>query len=209
MRLHAITAVGVPDPQQQNPNPGPTLFIKFYELGKFNFMQRSPIKQTIKFITRGSLNSLGYGARCSASDPQNPDIVVHIKKHSSKNFALCAFTSPEYPKRSAYSFLEKYEELFFSTVGDKWRVYAEDQNLPLPGLKELYVEYKNGGSDQLTIAENKVAEIEGVLVQNLKTLLEQQGDIDELVEKSDDLKGSTKVFYKKSKKMNKSCCTLI
>ena len=209
MRIHAITAVGVPDPSSKNPKPTPLLFIKFYELGKFSFMQRSPVKQTIKFITRGSLNSLGFGARCSASDPENPDLVVHIKKHSSKNLALCVFTSPDYPKRSAYTFLNQYEELFWKHIGDKYRTYSSDQNLSLPGLKELFIEWKNGGNDQLAIAENKVDQIEGVLVQNLKALLEQQGNLDELVEKSDDLKGSTKVFYKNSKKMNKKCCNLI
>ena len=147
MRIHAITAVGVPDASAKNPQPGPLLFIKFYELGSFNFMKRSPIKQTIKFITRGSLNSLGFGARCSASDPQNPELVVHIKKHSSKNFAMCVFTSPDYPKRSAYGFLNQYEDLFYKTIGDKWRCYDSDQNLSLPGLKELYLEWKHGGND--------------------------------------------------------------
>ena len=172
MRIHSITAVGTPDASAQNPNPGPLLFIKFYELGKFNFMQRGPLKQTIKFITRNSTSSLGYGARCSASDPENPEITVHIKKHQSQHISFCVFTSPDYPKRSAYAFLASYEEMFCSQIGDKWRCYNEDQNLPLQGLKELYVEWKNGGNDQLTIAENKVTQIEGVLVENLKVLLE-------------------------------------
>jgi synaptobrevin family protein YKT6 len=40
-------------------------------------------------------------------------------------------------------------------------------------------------------------------------LLERQGNLDQLVAKSNDLSAGAKVFYKNSKDMNKSsCCTI-
>ena len=48
-----------------------------------------------------------------------------------------------------------------------------------------------------------------ILFDSVKKLLEQQGDLDELVSKSKDLTEGAKQFYKTSKKMDKSCCQLI
>ena len=129
--------------------------------------------QSSLFLARGWRANCDFQFIIYDCDPENPDLVVHIKKHSSKNLAMCVFTSPDYPKRSAYAFLNENEELFFKHIGDKYRGLSEDKNMALPGLKELFLKWKNGGNDQLTIAENKVGEIEGVLNQNLKALLEQ------------------------------------
>ena len=48
-----------------------------------------------------------------------------------------------------------------------------------------------------------------ILHENLKKLLERQGNLDLLVAKSNDLSAGAKVFYKNSKDMNKSGCCII
>ena len=55
----------------------------------------------------------------------------------------------------------------------------------------------------------EVEETKVILHDSIKKLLERQGDLDKLVEKSKDLSEGAKQFYKTSKKMDKSCCQLI
>jgi synaptobrevin family protein YKT6 len=54
----------------------------------------------------------------------------------------------------------------------------------------------------------KVDETEIILHDNLKKLLERQGDLDQMVAKSNDLSKSAKAFYKTSKSANSSCCVI-
>lgn len=63
--------------------------------------------------------------------------------------------------------------------------------------------------DKLTEANEKIEETKVVLHDNIKKLLENQGNLDELVDKSKDLSMGAKQFYQTSKKMDKSCCSLI
>ncbi len=63
--------------------------------------------------------------------------------------------------------------------------------------------------DNLTKAKFEVDQTKVVLHESVKKLLERQGDLDELVKKSNDLSEGAKQFYKTSKKMDKSCCNLI
>ena len=63
-------------------------------------------------------------------------------------------------------------------------------------------------SDKLTKALEEVKETNAVLHDSIKKLLERQGDLDKLVDKSKDLSDGAKKFYKTSKKMD-SCCQLI
>ena len=62
--------------------------------------------------------------------------------------------------------------------------------------------------DKLTMAQNTLKETEVVLHDNIKKLLDNQKDLDQLVAQSDDLSKGAKMFYKGSKKMNKSCCEI-
>lgn len=63
--------------------------------------------------------------------------------------------------------------------------------------------------DKVFLAQTKVDETNIILHENIKKLLERQGDLDQLVAKSNDLSAGAKQFYKQSKDMNKkSCCNI-
>jgi len=62
--------------------------------------------------------------------------------------------------------------------------------------------------DKLSQAQKNVDETKIILHDNIKKLLERQGDLDTLVAKSNDLSKGAKAFYKNTKKVNKSCCNI-
>jgi len=62
--------------------------------------------------------------------------------------------------------------------------------------------------DALTSAQDKADQITVTLHENIRKLLERGENLEELVVKSKDLSTQSKQFYKDTKKMNKSCCTI-
>jgi synaptobrevin family protein YKT6 len=77
-------------------------------------------------------------------------------------------------------------------------------------ISDIFLKYQDPTKvDKLTEAIQEVEETKIVLHESVRKLLEQQGDLDELVSKSKDLSEASKQFYKNSKKMNKSCCQMI
>ncbi|CAM6006611.1 unnamed protein product [Sphagnum balticum] len=92
-------------------------------------------------------------------------------------------------------------------VGDKWRSFKGDENLAIEAITEEFKRFQEPkNADKLTKALEEVDSTKIILHDSIKKLLERQGDLDKLVEKSKDLSEGAKQFYKTSKKMDKSCC---
>jgi synaptobrevin family protein YKT6 len=129
---------------------------------------------------------------------------------SNRPVAAYAFVNQGYEDRVIFSFLNKVLDIFFEKMGDKWRQIKDDENLAIEAVSvefKRYQEPKN--ADKLTKALHEVEGTKVILHDSIKKLLERQGDLDKLVEKSKDLSEGAKQFYKTSKKMDKSCCQLI
>ena len=60
-------------------------------------------------------------------------------------------------------------------------------------------------ADQLTRIMNELEETKVVLHDTIEAALERGQKIDTLIEKSNDLSGSSKMFYKTAKKQNQCC----
>ena len=63
-------------------------------------------------------------------------------------------------------------------------------------------------ADQLSRIMNELEQTKLVLHETIEAALERGQKIDALVEKSNDLSGSSKMFYKTAKKQNQ-CCTFM
>ena len=125
-------------------------------------------------------------------------------------FAVYAFSDMDYPRRVAYKCLEEALQNLEVDVADKWKACKADQKFSSSSFEKTFNKYKDASKiDALSLATIKVDETKAVLVDNMKVLLERQENIDMMVQKSDDLSVKTKLFYKQSDQMNKTCCTLI
>ena len=129
---------------------------------------------------------------------------------SNKPVAAYAFVSEGYPERVIFAFLNKALDIFFEKFGEKWRNFKDDDNKSVEAISLEFKKFQNPkDADKLTKALGEVEDTKVVLHQSIQKLLERQGDLDKLVEKSNDLSAGAKQFYKSSKKMDKSCCQLI
>jgi synaptobrevin homolog YKT6 len=131
---------------------------------------------------------------------------------SNKPVAAYAFVNQGYEDRVIFSFLNKILDIFFEKMGekDKWRQIKDDENLAIEAISAEFKRYQEPkNADKLTKALHEVEGTKVILHDSIKKLLERQGDLDKLVEKSKDLSEGAKQFYKTSKKMDKSCCQLI
>ena len=107
---------------------------------------------------------------------------------SSKPVAAYAFVNQGYPDRVVFAFLNKALDAFFEKVGDKWKTYTGDENLSIEAITTLFNKYQEPGKgDNLTKAIEEVDKTKVILHESIKKLLERQGDLDKLVEKSKDL----------------------
>jgi synaptobrevin family protein YKT6 len=169
-------------------------------------MMKNTYKDTLKFVVRESMRGLQKNTRHTV---EHQGTLCHIQRHS-QQIAAYAFVDKEYPQRIAFGLLNKALQIFVERTGETWKQAKDDNNMSLPEIKKLFEDYQNPASvDKLTLANEKIEETKVILHNNIKQLLENQGNLDELVDKSKDLSAGAKQFYITSKKMDKSCCSLI
>lgn len=74
---------------------------------------------------------------------------------------------------------------------------------------KLVVQFQDPSqADQLTRIMNELEQTKLVLHETIEAALERGQKIDDLIVKSNDLSGSSKMFYKTAKKQNQ-CCTFM
>jgi synaptobrevin family protein YKT6 len=169
-------------------------------------MMKNTYKDTMKFVVRESMKGLGKNTRNTV---EHEGSLCHIQRHSLP-IAAYAFVDKEYPVRIAYSLLNQALQIFVDKTGDAWKQTKSDNNISIPEIKKLFEQFQNPSNvDKLHLAQEKIDETKIILHDNIRKLLERQGDLDQLVDKSKDLSAGAKQFYQTSKKMDKSCCTLI
>lgn len=202
MKLYGLLVAGV------NPNDEKVyIYSREYELSSFAFFNRNPIKGCFKFIGRETTPLLEKGTRHTAEHSSSEaSFIVHIQVSYSSKLAYYAFCDSSYPKRVAFKCLNEFMEAFEAKHGDTWTKYIKDENL-LCGLSVLLKDYADPTKkDVLTDAMKNADDIKSVLHMNITRLLEKQGDLEKLVEKSKDLSDQGKLFLKSSRKMNKGWC---
>ena len=184
------------------------LYSRYNDMSRWSFWETGSIKDMIKFFSRNCLESLKPGERYSIN---HEGYNVHAIVNEDNNlFAFYAFTDKDYPRRLAYKMLEEIQFEFKKAVGESWKNMKQDDKIKVVKMEEVFHKYKDATKiDALTIANMKVEKVQGVLIDNMKQLLERQESLDAMVQKSEDLTQKTKIFYKNTDKMNSKCCTLI
>lgn len=121
--------------------------------------------------------------------------------------AVC-FADAEYPSRVAFGYLSKLCEDFTQATGGRLTGSDEDgcMDAAFPAHPKLLTQFQDPAqADQLTRIMNELEETKVVLHDTIEAALERGQKIDTLIEKSNDLSGSSKMFYKTAKKQNQCC----
>jgi len=182
------------------------IYSRDYELSSFGFFYKNTIKESFKFLCRESVPLLPYGTRHTVV--HEDQFTVHVLVSDKQQLAVFTFCDSSYPRRIAFKACDEVLELFESKVGEDWVKHTSDENIDI-GISSFLKKYKDPKmSDALTKAQSKADDIKIILHENIRKLLERGENLEKLVDKSKDLSEQSKLFFKQTKKMNKSCCNI-
>ncbi|CAM9214100.1 unnamed protein product, partial [Ectocarpus fasciculatus] len=173
------------------------------ELSEFGYFQRgrsqfllSMYKQTIaKRTPPGQRNSV-----------QNQEYFVHVYLRSD-GLCGCITSDAEYPARVAFSLIAKLLD-DFTAAFPAWAGEMRNEALLWPALDEAVTKYQDpAAADQIMRIQKNLDETRDVLHNTIDSVLQRGEKLEDLVERSGELSGQSKLFYKNAKRAN-SCCAV-
>ena len=134
---------------------------------------------------------------------------------TSVGIAGILIANADYPRLVAHGILSKIVDEFVSShpkssYQDKVKdAKGYEDPIPWPPLEEYIKKYqKPEDVDSITRAQQELNETKIILHKTIESVLERGEKIDNLVQKSDGLSASSKMFYQQAKKQN-SCCVVM
>jgi len=188
---------------------GPVNLSCVSELSFIGYFQRNSVLEMFNFFARTFANnsSLSVGARTSV---KQQGYYCHLYVSPVGVTAIC-FADEDYPARVAFGYLAKLCEDLAQATGGQLPTSLEDNCLSafLNQHMALLKQFQDPSqADQLTKIMHEPEQTKMVLHETIEAALERGQKIDALVDKSNDLSGSSKMFYKTAKKQNQ-CCTFM
>jgi len=189
---------------------GPVMLSQAAELSSLGFFQRSTAKEVfVMFSRQFAKASTEPGQRSSV---RKDGYMSHVY-HSPMGVVAVCFADDEYPQRVAFGYLSKVCEDFVLAVpqsrGDCGTADLPHEALFAAKHQELLVKFQDPGqADQLTQIMAELEKTKLVLHETIEAALERGCKIETLINKSNDLSGSSKMFFKTAKKQNQ-CCTFM
>ena len=184
---------------------GPVLLNRVQELSSFGYFQRGTIGEMFTFFSRtfAANKSLVVGARTSV---KHEGYLCHLYVSPHGLTAVC-FADAEYPARVAFGYLSKVCEDFGAQAGP---ISSSTEDNCMSGFTthhtKLLTQFQDPSqADQLTRIMHELEQTKMVLHETIEAALERGQKIDTLIDKSNDLSGSSKMFYKTAKKQNQCC----
>jgi len=174
------------------------------ELSSFNFFQRGPIKEHIRFHSRLIASRTPLGRRSNVQMDQN--LGQLISWTHPQGLSAAVLIDAEYPQRVAFSLLSESVRIFLERMTGKWEEATGDMALSCPEVEELFTKFQNPAeADKLTKIEKDLEEVKGTVMQSMDDLLKRGESLDQLMQKSKDLSNTSVQFYRTAKKNNQCC----
>ncbi len=178
------------------------------ELSALWFYQRSVASDLILHNSRLVASRMKPGQRAC----------IRLEGGKTLCYAICtpgqvcvtAITDLEYPERAAFAALYDLAMDFIRTYKSDPKVLgaSADLRLEYKGLQERLVKWqKPEENDKLLAIEKELQETTDIMRQALEGMLKKGEKLEEIAQKSKDLKGISLQVYNKAKK-NNQCCSL-
>ncbi|AGO12460.1 AaceriAER109Wp [[Ashbya] aceris (nom. inval.)] len=177
------------------------------DLSQFGFFERNGVSQFMTFFGETVAGRTGAGQRQSIEEG---NYVGHVYSRSE---GLCGvlITDKEYPVRPAYTLLNKVlDEYLVAHPPAEWRDIAQtNDQLKLRELEMYLAKYQDPSqADSIMRVQQELDETKIVLHKTIESVLQRGEKLDNLVDKSESLSASSRMFYKQAKKTN-SCCLIM
>ena len=181
------------------------------ELSQFSYFERSGVSQFLTFLAETVSSRTKPGQRQSINDG---NYTGHVYMRS-EGLAGVLVTDKEYPVRPAYSLLNKLlDEYIMSFPPMRWNHITDKHDPSISQLQfselNTYIQkYQDPGqADAIMRVQQELDETKIILHKTIDSVLERGERLDSLVDKSEALSTSARMFYKTTKKTN-SCCIVM
>lgn len=177
------------------------------DLSQFGFFERNSVGQFMTFFADTVATRTSAGQRQSVEEG---NYVGHVYARTE---GICGvlITDKEYPVRPAYTLLNKIlDEYIVAHPPADWESVTEtNESLKMKDL-ELYIsKYQDPSqADAIMKVQQELDETKIILHKTIENVLQRGEKLDNLVDKSESLTASSKMFYKQAKKTN-SCCIIM
>eukprot|EP00002_Diphylleia_rotans_P037099 TRINITY_DN8259_c0_g1_i1.p1 TRINITY_DN8259_c0_g1~~TRINITY_DN8259_c0_g1_i1.p1 ORF type:complete len:202 (+),score=47.80 TRINITY_DN8259_c0_g1_i1:44-649(+) len=200
--MKIVAAVVMKSAAGREPND-PRILTMAEDLTSYGYFQRGSIKEFLVFFTKTICERTPVGGRQSV---KHEEYNIHIHKRSD-GLAGVLVCDMEYPPRVAFSFINKFVEEFsnkYKSVLDT----ASMEQMPFPQLADMIAKYQDPAqADSMMRLQKDLEETKQIMTVTIEQVLQRGEKLDNLVERSNDLSGNSKMFYKQAAKTN-SCCTI-
>ncbi|ODQ79315.1 hypothetical protein BABINDRAFT_49890 [Babjeviella inositovora NRRL Y-12698] len=177
------------------------------DLSQFSFFERSSVSQFMNFFSETVSQRTAAGQRQSIEEG---NYVGHVYGHS-EGLAAVLISDKEYPVRPAFTLLNKIVDEYLSLHPPvEWKTIAESSPALSYAELETYLrKYQDPSqADGIMKVQQELDETKIVLHKTIESVLERGERLDSLVDKSETLSSSSRMFYKQAKKTN-SCCVIV
>jgi len=170
------------------------------DLSSFGYFQRGSIKEFMLFFSKTLIEKTESGQRQSVQQEEY-FCHVHLQVKGLGGVVIC---DAEYPRRVAFTLLGKaLDEFAVKYDKSTWSSLTE---LPFPQLEEYIKKYQDPvQADPIMRVQNDLDETKIILHKTIESVLDRGDKLDTLIERSDDLSKSSKIFYTTAKKQNQCC----
>ncbi|EDK40656.1 conserved hypothetical protein [Meyerozyma guilliermondii ATCC 6260] len=177
------------------------------DLSQFSFFERNGVSQFMTFFSETVSQRTQAGQRQSIEEG---NYVGHTYTRS-EGLSCVVITDKEYPVRPAYTLINKILDEYLSLHPQKdWANVTEtNSSLGYDNLEQYLKKYQDPSqADSIMKVQQELDETKIVLHKTIESVLQRGEKLDSLVDKSEALSSSSRMFYKQAKKTN-SCCVIV
>jgi len=174
---------------------------------KFSWLQRKPARESLQAVCREMVNRCPLNKSQTIPHPALP-LSVHVhSRHDGLAGAVVAENS--FNQRVSFDMLLRAIRQYDANTKGGWKQYSADKTDVVPWLQKMLEAYQEPEKvDKILRVQKNLDETKVVMKDNIEKVILRGDHLDDLLAKADDMSASSKVFYKKSKKMNKCCKSL-
>lgn len=177
------------------------------DLSQFSFFERSSVSQFMTFFSETVSQRTPSGQRQSIEEG---NYIGHTYTRS-EGLSCVIISDKEYPVRPAYTLINKILEEYLSLhPSEQWdNISATSPTLTFDKLETYLKKYQDPSqADSIMKVQQELDETKIVLHKTIESVLQRGEKLDSLVDKSEALSSSSRMFYKQAKKTN-SCCVIM
>lgn len=184
--------------------PDPVVLDAAFNMREYSIFQRGSVKEFLTFALKTMARRLPPGSHCVDYEGK----LCYVFMGSDGLGATC-ITDKEYPARVAISLLRDIVTEVKAEHAAVWGTVTKDGGLPIPRLEPNLNDYQEPAKvDKILKLDKSLTETKEILHKTIEAVLERGEKLDDLVDKSDELSKTSKLFYKTARKTN-TCCVIM